>query len=164
MDFLYKKISNNSFHIISSESIIYKLPISAIPFGISNNDNKYVINLSINNKNDFGSTFLDNINQIETYFQGLDFIVDNDNNKILLSNKKFCSCIKQNNDFFPLFRSHIKKNKNMIITKFFINTKPITIFDIKPKSKCKGEIELGSLWFNNDSYGLIWFIRELDII
>jgi hypothetical protein len=161
MDFVYKKISKNTYHLISDEIIKLDLPDSYIPFGLDNSNDKYVLSFSINNKTNDGKELLHVIDEIDKYFQSLDFIVDLDKEKIMFSNKQFVSSVKQNQNFYPIFRTHLKKNNNQIVTKIYNQKSLGTIFDIKPKMKCSGIIELGSLWYNDNSYGLIWYVKEL---
>ncbi len=162
MDFLYKKISSNTFHIINDKT--YQLPISSLPFGLKTDNDKYTLTFSINENHIYGKQFLDKINEIDKYFLGLDFVMNDLGEKVLLSNKKFSPSIKQNNPYPPLFKTYIKKSKNTVITKIYGKTKLATIFDIQPKDKSKGVVELGSLWFNNNSYGLLWFMTEIEMI
>ncbi len=161
MDFLYKKISKNTYYLISKEPIKLDLPDSYIPFGLDND--KYILTFSINNKTSDGKELLAVIEEIDKYFQSLDFIVDLDKEKIMFSNKQFVSSIKQNQNYYPIFRTHLKKNNNQIVTKIYNQKSFGTIFDIKSKMKCSGIIELCSLWYNDTSYGLIWYVKELKL-
>lgn len=164
MDFVYKKISKNTYHLINKDPIKLELPISYIPFGLDNTNNKYAICFSINNKNKEGLEVLNIIEEVEKYFQSLDFIIDTDKEKILLSNKKFVSNIKQNKNFYPNIKTFIRKINNNINTKIFNKNSLGTIFDIQPKMKCTGIIELGTLWYTNDTYGLLWYINEIILL
>lgn len=163
MDFVYKKISKNTYHLISKEPIKLDLSNSYIPFGLDTSNDKYVLSFSINNKSDGGKELLTVIDEIDKYFQSLDFIVDLDKEKIMMSNKQFVSSVKQNQNFYPIFRTHLKKNNNQIVTKIYNQKSLGTIFDIKPKMKCDGTIELGSLWYNDTSYGLIWYVKDVQL-
>jgi hypothetical protein len=164
MDFVYKKISKNTYHLISNNPIKLDLPTSYVPFGLDDKNNKFVICFSINNKSQEGLELLDVIDEVEKYFQGLDFIVDTDKEKIMFSNKQFVSNIKQNQNFYPIFRTHIKKINNQFNTKVIKNNSLGTIYDIKSKMKCNGVIELGSLWYNDTTYGLLWYINEITLL
>jgi hypothetical protein len=163
MNFVYKKISKTTFHLINNEQIIINILNTYIPFGLDNKSEKYIINFSINNKTKEGIEVINIIEEIEKYFQSLDFIIDTNDEKLLLSNKQFVSSIKQNKNFYPLLKTYIKKNNNNIITNIIKKKSLGTIYDIQPKIKCDTIINLGSLWYNENSYGLLWFIKEINI-
>lgn len=176
-----KKKSHGIYH--NNKKIVFNTPPMLIPFGIEEYNDKMIMNLEfINYEKGMMKRFYDDIVKLDNYFKKINTI-ENHENIIKLENKEYKSMVKIRNNFPPHLRVHLKKNKNMIITKFYSNEKehrkyetinkqghnnyygkPLSYMDIKKGDKCIAEIELTSIWNHEKSYGLLFSVKKIIII
>lgn len=146
---------------------VIKTPIMKIPFGVETYQGKYILNLEFTNKNkdDHVKLFHDLINNIDDYFRTLKGIQVDDRLLDLSKNKNYYTCVKNRpNEFDPLLRTNIKKNKNIIITEIVDkNNDPKTLFDLKPNNQIVAFIEISNLWIHDDMYGLYFNVKKIII-
>lgn len=164
-DIYINQISNSNFVLLKKNGnnltkYIFDTPILNMPFGIEEYKNKYIINIEFDNN--ITKKFYDDISEIDNYFRCLNSIESNNNNIIDLSNKSYYPIINnRRNDCNSLMRTHIKKNRNKIITICKNDSKEISIFDIDKKQKAIFELELNNLWVFNDKYGILTNINKI---
>ena len=143
-----------------------KTPLMKIPFGIEKYNFKEIVNLEfINTKNNDVQNFLSSIKEIDSFFFKLkyqNFYNDldckiNENNFL---DKYYISCLRFKDNFNPLLRVHLKKNKNAIKSIFYKkdSSEEINPYNIKG-SIGTFTIEIGNIWFSNTDFGLIWYIN-----
>lgn len=173
---IYFQKSKNNFKIFKKsgdklEKIRLISPTVLIPFGIEKYKNKEIINIEFTDlhKSNEMYNFYTNIKQLDNYINKLSY--DNElkkklnnnyfNNEIIncVNNKTYISCIKERpNNFNPLLRVHIKKNK-------IISTNNIPLDTTKIKNKlCIVDIEVDSLWFTSTGYGLVILCDSIKLI
>jgi len=144
---------------------VIKTPIMKMPFGVEKYQDKYIINLEFTDKTtDVMKHFYNLLTDIDNYFRSLQGI-NVDGKFITLKDKSYYSCIKKRpNDYDPLLRTNIKKNKNIIITEIKgRDGGPITLFDLKPNNQIIAFLEINSLWINDDKYGLYYNIKRISL-
>ncbi len=58
-------------------------------------------------------------------------------------------------------KAHIKMNKNLFITKFFVNGKETSIFEIEKKKKYNLELEVSGIWTFKKMGGIYLNIKTI---
>ncbi len=149
-----------------------------IPFGIEKYFFKDIVNLEFLNfeNNNYCKNFYSIICQIDSFMSKLSWnnsfqkeLNLDDNLLNELKNKNYVSCLKTRpNNYDPLLRTHLSKKGSQIVTQFFtedINKRKSFINNNELEKKIGYfVIELGSLWINNDNYGLTWILKAGKII
>ena len=145
---------NDTFYKINKQ-LQFSLNDINIPFKLSKYKNNYYLNLEINiDKNNKNQKFINEYNNIENYINDLNNINDIEISKYrLYSNLKINNF---NNNTFYLYRTQLKKNKNIIISKYKINNIETNIFNIESKEIYNITIEITGIWINhiNKQYGI----------
>jgi hypothetical protein len=155
-----KKKDNINYLILdNAKKITISLKNINIPFGVELYKNKKVINIEINDKdsNDLYNECIE-ILSFEKY----------------LSEKKFNNQFNITNDVMEKQYYHnIRQSlKGYIIRCYIENAKIYTIQndyeilindDCLKNTKCDVILELGNLWINEINYGIIWYIKEIQI-
>lgn len=156
------KSNITNYIIITTEKIKPKIIIKnvIIPFGVEKYNNSEIINLEIRPKKD---------NEHNNIYALIDNFENNIkdkqiNNKSLINdigNKEYHPNLKKSKLGY-LLRTHIHSNVEVFASKndFKFNT---TLNAIN-QTICDVEIELGTLWINNEQYGYIWGIKKIEII
>lgn len=154
---IYIKRDGKNSRIKLKTSLLY------VPFGVEKFYSKYIMNLSFHNLDTNNDThnFYSSMLDIDTFFMNIKEMDIPTDIKLLIGNKMYVSCIRVSDGYKPLLRTHIKIIKKKIITKFISHNDPELCISEKNIKNKKGyfTIELGGLWINNDSYGLIWYLN-----
>ena len=136
--------------------ITIKLTGMKIPFGVEKYGYKELINFEFLNKDKYNNSLnnYNKIKQIDSYFRGLkDF-----------NDKYYKSCIKERDDYDPLLRVHLKKRgKNILTTIQSKNNTPVSVYELK-NALCCIELELQSLWTTDDSFGLLFCVKNIKLL
>lgn len=147
------------------EQIKFKTPPLYIPFGIEHYQNKKILNIELPNNNRVHN-FMATIQHMDSIFEQL-FSSEELQNTLKykisrnmidnLKNKQFINSIKSGNKYNPKIRTHVKhqlkiKNANGNILMPHTDLK-------KTSGIC--EIILDSIWINDDSYGLVYYVNEI---
>lgn len=133
----------------------FETPLMLCPFGVENYNYKYVVNLEFfeKDKNNEMYNFYVNILSLDKFIQ-----------EKVRKKKQYLSCIKPRNKFNPLLRVYLKKHGRIIQTEFYKmngdKKEMILMSDIKGH-KCKAIIETGSIWENDNNYGIILILKEI---
>lgn len=165
------KINKNTYTInkISKGKLskyTFKSPLMYLPFGIEEYKNKFIVNGEFTNylKNPLMKDFLLFIEDIDTFFEELETIKCKDGSVLDLKEKTYSPLIRRRGKFAPQLRTHIKKNKNKIITECKKGENAISLFDIEKKSYAFLEIEISSLWCYSDNYGILLNVNSLTLL
>ena len=149
------------FENFKNKLINFKTVKLNIPFGVEFYNSKYILNIEYLNNN-FSHNQLIEIRKIEKYFEEIKETNISLHLKEDLENKVFCSSLNKRKDSF-LFRTHLKVQKKNVISEFKKKNKLINYNNLK-KNQGYFEIELKSLWISKDQYGLVWIIKNGEII
>lgn len=144
-----KKINDNLFKIINIKKIIFKNIL--IPFKISEYNKKFYLNIEIYHDDSKNNEMLDYYKNIERLVYNLKGIED-----ISFNNLNYLSNLKTKNyknKYLDLLKVQISKSKNTILTKYNNGNK--SIFDLIPQKRYNCEIEISILWVNNNNYGIL---------
>jgi len=161
----YKK-TNNSDIYKKNYSIINKLgnrpTISieniVIPFGYELYNKKYILNLKLNITNNHHYNILSTILAFENEIANINNYTDKD---IIqdIEGKEYFHNLKQDEHFI---RTYVIGTPNIYANINGIKTS-LTHNDIK-KTIANVEIELGTFWITDNNYGILWFIKNIQII
>lgn len=160
-DFIFK-YSGKNYSILDSKTkkkITLTSPPVSIPFGIETYNGHKIINFKIPDKNSSNvvNNFFASLVKLDTCFKNLcfnkfiPFRLSND-----IKNKKYFSFIKNKRLKSPIIRSYLYKFYN----KYF-NTDDIGGNNVD--SKYILQLEISSLWFTNDSYGVILSVSDINV-
>lgn len=165
--------------LFGTERIMLKSPPMNLPFGIERYNNKDILNAEFtNNKDNFIYNFYNTVKQVDRFMEKLStdndhkFKLTRDNTALLnrIHDKSYVESIKKRPEKFdPLFRLHLKSNKNVYTTKFFSLNKDTQEKKYLQPSSIKGRmciltIELSSVWTTSDSYGLLWYVDSIRVL
>ena len=152
------------FDNFKTRNIKFKSVRMHIPFGIEKYNSKFILNLEFYDydKNNYTYNQIMEIKNLELYFKDLLDKKISLSLKEDLENKTFCSSIKERKNSF-LLRTHLKVQKKNIISEFKKKDKFIELNSLK-NSYGQFQIELKSLWISKDQYGLVWVIKQGEII
>jgi len=152
---IYERISNGDRRIKLSLNYL------DIPFGIETYNYKEIVNFEFKNKdtNNIVLNCYNKIKQLDNYFRTKLIEQYSD-----FRNKQYVSCLRSNDKYNPLLRTHIKKKSKNMLTRFREKDEDVFPNTIKGK-KCKKIIlEVNNLWITDSSYGLVLYIDELTFI
>jgi len=162
MDLSFTKNKTNTYNIFLIKNnrptkIKINTPTMFSPFGIESYNNKLIMNLEFYN--------IDSNNQMYNFFsyiKTLDNILTT-NPPQELTNKTYISCIKERNNN-PLLRIHLRVIKTNIITAITdYDNKYVTTDSVKNK-KIQGELEIGTLWYTDETYGIIIYANSCKLV
>jgi hypothetical protein len=142
-----------------TDNLVFQTPIMFLPFGISNFNNKYYIDMSFMNQTK--SKDIDQLKnfviKINTYFKNIK----------CFKKCNYISSFKESDFFPPTLKLNYNLNNNIqVFNDDNINiTEKITSEPslIKPKLFAKFIIQASNIWFNNGKYGIIWNICQIKL-
>jgi hypothetical protein len=166
---LFKKIKDKvgeyrkNYILLNSlgEKIKITLNNVTIPFGIEKYNSTNILNIEISPKK---SNDHYNINAIITAFESelsnIELIRDKELKKEL-EDKGYYQNIRESKDGY-IIRCHVLHMPEifMMIGKF---KNLLTMSDVK-KTKATVELELSLMWINDNNYGIIWSIKNIEIL
>ena len=145
-DIVINRISDKFYQINVKENESFtnlkiKLNNCYIPFGIEEYNNKYIVNFEVDNNEEFVK---------------LVRLIEKKLNELLETNEVFelKSVFHKKSKYNLLCKSHIKKNDNSFISKYLLNNKETSIFDLKKQSKYNIDAEISGIWIYKKTYGL----------
>lgn len=132
-----------------------------IPFGVEFYNKKQILNLELYpHKNNVHNNLYSLLLALEQEFS--DKIVHNYELKNDIVNLKYHSFIKQNDNSSIHVRTYMSTNPDIytFVGKF---KEQITQSSIKG-THCNVELELGTLWMNATNFGVIFYVKEIQIL
>lgn len=138
-----------------------------IPFGVEKYNGKSIVNIEINpKKNNIHYNYYSIITEFEEEFKKKDTI----------TYKKLLTDI-ENKGYYP----NIRESKSGYIIRSNIFTIPEIYCKITGKDKTQSikqkmnikdinkvkaniELELGSLWVNQNNYGIMWYVKKIEVL
>jgi hypothetical protein len=146
----------------NDKKIKLKIKKCIIPFGVENFNNQYVVNIEINpnNSNEHYNMY-NNINELESYLKN---IYENKycplNLKKDIENRKYYKNIKKRENGY-LIRTYIIGTPEIYRT---INNMRLDLrLDNIKKTISNVELELGILWINDNEYGILWYLKKIEV-
>ena len=121
-----------------------------VPFGLEEYNNKYNINFEVDNQNEF----IYMIRLLEKNLLNLLELNEEDEYEVSSVFSK-----KKNHNL--LCKSYIKKNKNVIITKFIKDKMECSIFEIEKMKKFNIDLEVSGVWIFKKKCGLYLNIKSI---
>jgi hypothetical protein len=137
-----------------------KLEKVFLPFGAEYYNKKQILNIEIYpNKNNTHNNLYSLLLALEQEFS--DKLVHNYELKNDIAELKYYSFLKNNSNNVHI-RTYMSPNPNIytIIGKF---KEPIMQSSIKG-TYCNIEMELGTLWMNDTNFGVIWYVKDIQIV
>ena len=118
-----------------------------IPFGVEEYNKKYYLNFETDDEE-----FIKLVRYLERNL-----------NSLLETEEQFDlkSVFHKKKNYNLLCKSHFKKNDNMIISKYIVDKKEMSIFDIESKKKYNLELEVSGIWIYKMTYGIILNIVKI---
>ena len=145
-DIVINRISDKFYQINVKEkesltNLKIKLNNCYIPFGIEEYNNKYIVNFEVNNNEEFVKLIR---------------FIEKKLNELLETNEIFelKSVFHKKSKYNLLCKSHIKKNDNLFISKYLLNNKETSLFDLKKQSIYDLHVEVSGIWIYKNTYGL----------
>lgn len=158
----FKKTKDMNYMIFTdSGKPMIKLEKVYLPFGIEYYNKKQILNIEMYpNKNNTHNNLYSLITFLEKEFEEKNI---NDNQlKNNLTNLDYHCGLKETNMNSVHFRTYMSQNPEIYtyIGKFKEN---VTQSSVKQRI-CNIEVELGTLWTNETSYGIIWYVKSIQIL
>ena len=165
LKFFKTKSKNKINYVINhkSKNITLKIKKIFIPFGIEKYNNQNILNIEIvpENSNHHFNIY-NNIDNLEKKIKNL----PEDN---------FCSNELKNDIDGKEYHKNIKKRENSYLIRTYIIGHPkifrnIGGFEMElsanniTKTISNVELELGILWTTEEEYGILWYVREIEIL
>ena len=134
-----------------------------IPFGAEKFNNRYVVNIEIkpDKSNDHYNVY-QTIKELENKLKNLpedEYCPEELKNDI--ENKSYYKNIKKRSSSY-LVRCYILGTPE-IFRELYGDRINLTIADIK-ETISDIELELGILWINNEEYGILWYIKKMNLL
>jgi hypothetical protein len=150
-DLLIKKEKNNFYQINVKDDKDYKnliinLKNCYLPFGLEEYKNKFCINFEVDKQSEFYKLMR---------------LLESKLNELIEMDVDLKSIFHKKPQFNLLCKGHIKKNKNLFITKFFKDGEEISIFELEKKKKYNLELEISGIWIFKKSGGLYLNIKSI---
>ena len=120
-----------------------------VPFGVEEYNNKYNVNFEADNQNEFILL----IRLIEKNILTLLDLDDSYEVTSVFSKKKHHNI---------LCKSYLKKNSNLIISKYYDKGKECSIFDLVKMKKYSIELEISGIWIFKKKCGLYLNIKRIN--
>jgi hypothetical protein len=146
---------------IKGEKIKIKLENVTIPFGMEKYNSSNIINIEISpKKNNDHHNYHAIISSFEKEFTDLDLIKNKELKKELID-KQYYNNMRDSKDGF-IIRTHLFNMPEIYLNMGkFKNL--LTLSDIT-KTKANVELELAMVWLNEHNYGIIWRIKEIEVL
>jgi hypothetical protein len=153
MSLIIKKVNDNFYRFLikkndQTQLIKKKIESVKIPFGLEKYKGKYLVNFELSDKKD-----IELINLIELLETKIKEVFNDTSIQIKKLFKK--------TDRGVLVKGNIKKNKNVIITKYIVDNEEKSIFDLPKKTFVKLSIELSGIWKFKNTCGLFVNIKSI---
>jgi len=129
------------------KNLVIKLKDCYLPFGLETYNKKNLINFEV----DVSSEFKTLIRTLESKLGEL----------IEIDDLELKSVFHKKPKYNLLCKAHLKMNDNMIITKYRVNNKEISIFEISKCKKYNLELEISGIWIYKDTFGLYININDI---
>ena len=117
-----------------------------LPFGLEEYNNKYCINFEIDNEK-------------EVY--KLLRLLESKINELIEVDIELKSVFHKKPKYNLLCKAHLKMNRNLFITKYFVNSKETSIFEIEKKKKYNLELEVSGIWTYKKSGGIYLNLKSI---
>ena len=148
---IIKKEKNDFYQININDENNYKNLVLNIknvflPFGLEEYKNKYNINFEINHED-------------EVY--KLLRLLESKINELIESEIELKSVFHKKPKYNLLCKAHLKMNKNLIISKYFINGKETSIFELEKKKKYNLELEVSGIWTYKKTGGIYLNLKNI---
>lgn len=148
---IIKKEKKNFFQINVKDENIYKNLVLNIknvylPFGLEEYNKKYCINFEIDYDDEAYKLFR---------------LLESKINELIESEIELKSVFHKKPKYNLLCKAHIKMNKNLFITKFFVNGKEMSIFELQKQKKYNLELEVSGIWTYKKSGGIYLNLKSI---
>ena len=151
-DLLIKKEKNNFYQINVKEGKDFKnLTVFVknvfLPFGLEEFNNKFCVNFEVDKQSDY---------------YALIRLLEGKINELIESDEyELKSVFHKKPKFNLLCKAHIKKNKNLFVTKYIADKKEISLFELEKQKKYNLELEISGIWIFRKSAGLYINIKTI---
>ena len=149
---LIVKKENKDFYQInikdenSFKNLVLEVKNVYLPFGLEEYNNKYCINFEIDNEK-------------EVY--KLLRLLESKINELIELDIDLKSVFHKKPKYNLLCKAHLKMNRNLFITKYFVNGKETSIFEIEKKKKYNLELEVSGIWTFKKMGGIYLNIKTI---
>ena len=149
---LIVKKENKDFYQInikdenSFKNLVLEVKNVYLPFGLEEYNNKYCINFEIDNEK-------------EVY--KLLRLLESKINELIELDIDLKSVFHKKPKYNLLCKAHLKMNRNLFITKYFVNGKETSIFEIEKKKKYNLELEVSGIWTYKKSGGIYLNLKSI---
>lgn len=134
------KDENNYKNLVLDVKNVY------LPFGLEEYKNKYCINFEIDKEDEVYKLFR---------------LLENKINELIEVDIELKSVFHKKPKYNLLCKAHLKMNKNLFISKFFVNGKETSIFEIEKKKKYNLELEVSGIWTFKKMGGIYLNIKTI---
>ena len=117
-----------------------------LPFGLEEYKNKYIINFEIDNEGEVYKLFR---------------LLESKINELIELDIELKSVFHKKPKYNLLCKAHLKMNRNLFITKYFVNGKETSIFEIEKKKKYNLELEVSGIWTYKKSGGIYLNLKSI---
>ena len=117
-----------------------------LPFGLEEYKNKYSINFEIDNEGEVYKLFR---------------LLESKINELIELDIDLKSVFHKKPKYNLLCKAHLKMNKNLFITKYFVNGKETSIFEIEKKKKYNLELEVSGIWTYKKNGGIYLNLKTI---
>ena len=150
------QIKNKSFVNVLTENKKIKFILNniVIPFGVEIYNQKEIVNLEIQPKNNESYNYISIIESIENKIKT--------SNLDILNNKNFITSIKDSK-YGKILRTHLISDPDIFIKSKTDNKINLMKSNLK-NSQSNVTISLKGIWIKNESYGLLWSLSECELI
>ena len=153
-DLIIKKTTKNFFQINIKnndkfENLKFNIKDCNLPFGLEQYNNKYLINIEVDN--------VEFINLVRLLEKNLISLLNNEINDTF----ELKSVFHKKQNYKLLCKCHIKMNKNTIISKYINNNQELSIFKIEKNEKYNIQLEISGIWIYKNTYGLYININSI---
>lgn len=152
-DIVLEEVKNNFLKITINDdnkmkNLVFFSKNNNLPFGVEEYKGDYCINFEVSNQSEFYKLVRE---------------LENNINKLSDNNLNIKSVFRKRGKSTILCKVHIKKNKNMIISKFINNKIENSIFEIEKNKKYNLDIEISGIWSYKDNCGLYMNLVKIEL-
>ena len=138
-------------------SIKIKMNNVYVPFGYESYNGKYILNFEINpEKNNYHYNLYAYLKAFEDEMKDINKIRIDD-----ISGKEYFASIKESKAGY-MMRAYISGNTE--IYGYNKGEKILLTSDNIKNFFCNIELELGSLWINKNMYGVLWYVKKIEVL